>query len=74
VSFVPNIFCRHLINFQFPADFPKILLVGIVERTCLKTVIREIPGITDCFSAVVKDRGVEKIRVGYFYGSTCAGS
>lgn len=28
---------------------PKLLLVGIVERTCLKTVVREIPGITDCF-------------------------
>lgn len=51
------------IRLEFPADFPKILLVGIVERTCLKTVIREIPGITDCFSAVVKDRGVEKIRL-----------
>lgn len=28
---------------------PKLLLVGIVEKTCTKTVIREIPGITDCF-------------------------
>jgi DNA-directed RNA polymerase I subunit RPA1 len=58
-------FCRHLIRFQFPADFPKILLVGIVERTCLKTVIREIPGITECFSALIKERGAEKIRVRY---------
>lgn len=32
---------------------PKLLLVGIIERTCLKTVIREIAGITDCF--LVKD-------------------
>ena len=30
---------------------PKLLLVGIVERTCVKTVIREIPGITDCFKS-----------------------
>ncbi|KAG1833461.1 hypothetical protein EV424DRAFT_1479615 [Suillus variegatus] len=51
------------IRLEFPADFPKILLVGIVERTCLRTVIREIPGITDCFSAVVKERGVGKIRL-----------
>ncbi|KAG2154984.1 uncharacterized protein EDB93DRAFT_1130600 [Suillus bovinus] len=51
------------IRLEFPADFPKILLVGIVERTCLRTVIREIPGITDCFSVVVKERGVEKIRL-----------
>lgn len=28
---------------------PKLLLVGLVERVCLKTVIREIPGIMDCF-------------------------
>ncbi|KIJ70148.1 hypothetical protein HYDPIDRAFT_78326 [Hydnomerulius pinastri MD-312] len=34
---------------DFPADFPKLLLVGIVERACRKTIIREIPGITDCF-------------------------
>lgn len=51
------------IRLEFPADFPKILLVGIVERTCLKTVIREIPGITECFSALVKERGAEKIRL-----------
>lgn len=32
---------------------PKLLFVGIVERTCRATVIREIPGITECFQ--VKD-------------------
>ena len=25
------------------------MLVDIVERACLKTVVREIPGIVDCF-------------------------
>lgn len=30
---------------------PKLLLVGIVEKTCAKTIIREIPGITDCFKS-----------------------
>lgn len=34
-------------------DMPKLLFVGIVERTCRATVIREIPGITECFQ--VKD-------------------
>lgn len=34
---------------KFGADMPKLLLVGLVERTCTKTVIREIPGIVDCF-------------------------
>ncbi|KDQ64322.1 hypothetical protein JAAARDRAFT_187666 [Jaapia argillacea MUCL 33604] len=38
-----------VIELLFAADFPKLLLVGIVERVCLKTVIREIPGISDCF-------------------------
>ncbi|EGO02141.1 hypothetical protein SERLA73DRAFT_86356 [Serpula lacrymans var. lacrymans S7.3] len=47
----------------FGADFPKLLLVGIIERTCRKTIIREIPGITECFSSVVKDHGMEKIRL-----------
>ncbi|CAL1701179.1 unnamed protein product [Somion occarium] len=39
------------IGFELPSDMPKLLLVGIVERTCLKAVIREIPGITDCFKS-----------------------
>lgn len=28
---------------------PKLLFVGIVERACRATVVRQIPGITDCF-------------------------
>ncbi|RDB19957.1 DNA-directed RNA polymerase I subunit rpa1 [Hypsizygus marmoreus] len=38
---------------EFRMDMPKLLFVGIVERTCRATVIREIPGITECFQ--VKD-------------------
>ncbi|KAF5364049.1 hypothetical protein D9756_000358 [Leucocoprinus leucothites] len=38
---------------EFTTDMPKLLFVGIVEKTCRATVIREIPGITDCFQ--VKD-------------------
>ncbi|THV08343.1 beta and beta-prime subunits of DNA dependent RNA-polymerase [Dendrothele bispora CBS 962.96] len=34
---------------SFSSEMPKLLFVGIVERTCRATVIREIPGITDCF-------------------------
>ncbi|KAF9491362.1 beta and beta-prime subunits of DNA dependent RNA-polymerase [Pleurotus eryngii] len=33
---------------QFSPGMPKLLLVGIIERTCRATVIREIPGIVDC--------------------------
>lgn len=38
---------------EFRMDMPKLLFVGIVERTCRATIIREIPGITECFK--VKD-------------------
>ncbi|KZS97882.1 beta and beta-prime subunits of DNA dependent RNA-polymerase [Sistotremastrum niveocremeum HHB9708] len=34
---------------EFGSNFPKVLLVGILERVCAQTVVREIPGITDCF-------------------------
>ncbi|KAH9939980.1 beta and beta-prime subunits of DNA dependent RNA-polymerase [Amylocystis lapponica] len=39
------------IGLQFGSSMPKLLLVGIVEKTCLKTIVREIPGITDCFKS-----------------------
>ncbi|KAI0700751.1 hypothetical protein BC835DRAFT_1326250 [Cytidiella melzeri] len=39
------------IDLQFGSDMPKLLLVGLVEKTCRKTVIREIPGIMDCFKS-----------------------
>ncbi|THH26811.1 hypothetical protein EUX98_g7375 [Antrodiella citrinella] len=65
VSAVEDLFLQHFslatsfgfsdskctIGIEFGSDMPKLLLVGIVERTCLKTVIREIPGITDCFNS-----------------------
>ncbi|GLB34003.1 putative DNA-dependent RNA polymerase [Lyophyllum shimeji] len=38
---------------EFRMDMPKLLFVGIVERTCRSTIVREIPGITECFQ--VKD-------------------
>lgn len=41
------------------------MLVGLVERTCQKTIIREIPGIKDCFrvkeDSSGKDKGVIKV-------------
>lgn len=45
------------IDLQFSSDMPKLLLVGIVEKTCTKTVIREIPGITDCFKNKEENNG-----------------
>ena len=32
--------------------------MGIVEKACQKTVIREVPGISDCFAS--KDEGKDK--------------
>lgn len=51
---------------QFLSDIPKLLFVGIVEHTCRATIIREIPGITECFQAKEdsKKNGVPKIKVG----------
>ncbi|EIN10866.1 beta and beta-prime subunits of DNA dependent RNA-polymerase [Punctularia strigosozonata HHB-11173 SS5] len=37
------------LELEFEEDMPKLLLVGVVERTCAKTIVREIPGITECF-------------------------
>lgn len=44
---------------------PKLLFVGIIERTCRAAVVREIPGITDCFAVKEEDKkgGVAKIKV-----------
>ncbi|KAJ7129444.1 hypothetical protein C8R44DRAFT_776823 [Mycena epipterygia] len=46
---------------QFRPDMPKLLLVGILERTCRATIIREIPGITECFQ--VKEDGKKGIKL-----------
>jgi len=35
-------------DMEFSADTPKLLLVGIIERCCSKTVIHEIPRISRC--------------------------
>ena len=49
-------FYTELIRLQFGSDVPKLLLVDIVERACKKAVIREIPGITDCFESKDSDK------------------
>ena len=51
--------CSHIpltVLIKFGADMPKLLLVGLVERTCAKTVVREIPGIVDCFQLAGDDK------------------
>ncbi|KAL5527693.1 hypothetical protein ACEPAG_6494 [Sanghuangporus baumii] len=42
----------------FSSDTPKLLLVGIVEKACLQTVVREISGISDVFLS--KNQGKDK--------------
>jgi hypothetical protein len=44
---------------QYEADMPKLLLVGLIERACDKSVVREIPGITDCFAGKDEGKGVK---------------
>lgn len=49
---------------QFSSNMPKLLFVGIVERVCRATVIREIPGILECFQSRDKNRkGEDEIKV-----------
>ncbi|KIY73811.1 beta and beta-prime subunits of DNA dependent RNA-polymerase [Cylindrobasidium torrendii FP15055 ss-10] len=39
---------------EFNSDMPKLLFIGIIERSCAASVIRQIPGITDCFAVKAK--------------------
>jgi hypothetical protein len=64
---------RRIVRFklfvQFMSDMPKLLFVGIVERACRATVIREIPGITDCFQTKgdSQEGSAPEIKVHYRY-------
>ena len=51
------------------SDMPKLLFVGIVERACRVTVIREIPGIADCFQTKgdSQNGSAPEIKVHYRY-------
>ena len=51
------------------SDMPKLLFVGIVERACRATVIREIPGIADCFQTKEdsQEGSAPEIKVLYCY-------
>ncbi|KAJ7639015.1 hypothetical protein FB45DRAFT_827720 [Roridomyces roridus] len=42
---------------EFPPDMPKLLFVGIMERACRATIIRQIPGITECFQSKEEKKG-----------------
>ncbi|OCH92152.1 beta and beta-prime subunits of DNA dependent RNA-polymerase [Obba rivulosa] len=61
------------IGLQFSSTMPKLLLVGIVEKTCVKTVIREIPGITDCFTSKEDGKNGETIYTLTTNGSNIPG-
>ncbi|KAI8067394.1 hypothetical protein BDF21DRAFT_496279 [Thamnidium elegans] len=40
------------IDLEFPADTKKILMVGLIEESCARTVVHEIKGIKTCFEYV----------------------
>jgi DNA-directed RNA polymerase I subunit RPA1 len=40
------------IDLEFPADTKKILMVGLIEESCARTVVHEIKGIQTCFEYV----------------------
>jgi len=61
------------IGLQFASSVPKLLLVGIVEKTCVKTVVREIPGITDCFKSKEDDKNGQPVYTLTTNGSNISG-
>ncbi|KAH9943303.1 beta and beta-prime subunits of DNA dependent RNA-polymerase [Epithele typhae] len=61
------------IGLQFGSTMPKLLLVGLVERVCLKTVVREIPGISDCFMKEDEGKNGEKLHSLLTNGSNIPG-
>lgn len=40
------------IDLEFPSDTKKILMVGLIEESCARTVVHEIKGIQTCFEYV----------------------
>ncbi|EJU02622.1 subunit of DNA dependent RNA-polymerase [Dacryopinax primogenitus] len=46
-NFKKGIWCE--LDLQFPLSAPKLLLVGLIERCCANSVVREIPGLQNCF-------------------------
>lgn len=61
------------VGLQFGSSMPKLLLVGIVEKTCVKTVVREIQGITDCFKSKEDDQNGNAIYTLMTNGSNIPG-
>ena len=64
-----SVITSKLLIVQFTSDIPKLLFVGIVERACRATVVREIPGISECFQTKDESqKGAEpEIMVHYCY-------
>jgi len=64
-------FFERLFSSQFLSDIPKLLFVGVIERTCRATIIREIPGITECFQTKddSKKNGEPEIKVHLVHNS-----
>lgn len=43
-------------------ESPKLLLVGLLEKVCRRTIIREIAGISECFVSKEDSKG-GKVKV-----------
>ncbi|KZO96375.1 beta and beta-prime subunits of DNA dependent RNA-polymerase [Calocera viscosa TUFC12733] len=48
-------------DLQFPLSAPKLLLVGLIERCCSASVVRELPGLQNCF-VVADDRAKRNLQ------------
>ncbi|KZT62602.1 beta and beta-prime subunits of DNA dependent RNA-polymerase [Calocera cornea HHB12733] len=58
-NFKKGIWCEF--DLQFPLSAPKLLLVGLIERCCSGSVVREIPGLQNCF-VVADDRAKRNLQ------------
>lgn len=60
-----------LFTHQFQAETPKLLLVDIIERSCVKTIVHHIPNISRCLH--VKDDDPKAAQTMMTEGSNLAG-
>ncbi|KAF3925482.1 hypothetical protein AA313_de0200270 [Arthrobotrys entomopaga] len=58
-----------LIENQYPAESPKILIINIVEKACRESVIHHLPGIKTC--EVVTDDSQKSVSIVALFTRSC---
>jgi len=55
------------IKMEYPAEAPKVLMLGIVEKVCRDSVIRQLPGIASVAKVPASDLSKEEQAAGKVY-------